>query len=651
MSEKNQTSEDVQVQHKFKHNFGESKIPRLPAIKRTATLGQNYIKTVTFFTGKKHMRRPREIVEKLKEEIKTLRIHEKLNYTGKIYKCSRQRFKESMQEIDKELEKELNEVKQAKFGNEKYLPKKLALADKKRVIEDCRKRFFKNFYTEEMKREMVHLEEKLTEEEEKLNQRSDQVDRDINNFSEFLNETSASVKKAVKEWTNEQEIHQNAKKELKVLKNTMIDAKNKVAYQDELLGQLLNLKSFILMTLYNASCEKNKMQTSETWQDFRKLTEYTKLKSYPKILYPIEKPQEVIHYNKNLQPKFKPPRISMVVASKTTISQTSIIRGSTSKQSMKEGKQKKNANTSRISTKRSQHLHFSTQTGSKISQRRSKHTNKRSPLPSPSPEPETPEPETPMVLKWLYDDVTSTKVQFPEEWVLKSSYTDQESVKAKSVFEDANWISNCLEELEANNLNLVVKFQTTDEVFSSLKDHMKQQEKTLGDLAIKKREKIKELKEQCCYWEENVIEIKKECLTLEKNLNSKGSHSENGILEKIEEIHNDVCEKTTLRRSHLTLLLQVETVCMEMFDWLDDLSEKHLLKVVKTLERKRRQRLVIEIEDKLLRKKKTEEMKIHLVVDVPPLRRKLMTKTKLHQMAHRKKKTTTNEEGKNYFFT
>ena len=71
---------------------------------------------------------------------------------------------------------------------------------------------------------------------------------------------------------------------------------------------------------------------------------------------------------------------------------------------------------------------------------------------------------------------------------------------------------------------------------NNFKDHMKQQEKTLGDLAIKKREKIKELKEQCCYWEENVIEIKKECLTLEKNLNSKGSHSENGILEKIEEV-------------------------------------------------------------------------------------------------------------------
>lgn len=59
-------------------------------------------------------------------------------------------------------------MKQAKFGNEKYLPKKIALADKKRVIEDCRKRFFKNFYTEEMKREMVHLEEKLIEEEEKV---------------------------------------------------------------------------------------------------------------------------------------------------------------------------------------------------------------------------------------------------------------------------------------------------------------------------------------------------------------------------------------------------------------------------------------------------------------------------------------------------
>lgn len=225
------------------------------------------------------------------------------------------------------------------------------------------------------------------------------------------------------------------------------------------------------------------------------------------------------------------------------------------------------------------------------------------------------------------------------------------SEKAKSVFEDVNWIVNCLEELEANNLNLVVKFQTTDEVFSSLKDHIKQQEKSLGDLAIKKQEKIKELKEQCCYWEKNVIELKKECITLEKNLNSKGSHSENGILEKIEEIHNDVCEKTTLRRSHLTLLLQVETVCMEMFDWLDDLSEKNLMKVVKTLERKRRQRLVIEIEDKLLRKKKTEEMRINLMIDVPHFRRKLMTKTKLPQMIHKKKKIKNNEEGKNYFFT
>lgn len=105
------------------------------------------------------------------------------------------------------------------------------------------------------------------------------------------------------------------------------------------------------MTLYNANCEKNKMQTSETWQDFRKLTEYTKLKSYPKILCPIEK-QEVIHHNKNLQPKMNQPRISTTLPSNTTISQTSNIRGSTSKQSMKEGEQKKNANTSRISTNR-----------------------------------------------------------------------------------------------------------------------------------------------------------------------------------------------------------------------------------------------------------------------------------------------------------
>ena len=39
--------------------------------------------------------------------------------------------------------------------------------------------------------------------------------------------------------------------------------------------------------------------------------------------------------------------------------------------------------------------------------------------------PSTPEPETPTVMKWLYDDVTSSRVQFPEEWIVKTLYTDQ----------------------------------------------------------------------------------------------------------------------------------------------------------------------------------------------------------------------------------